>query len=219
MRELDQVDHRLVSRRIKVDRSQEMLLLNTRNPVVNLVVIRGHRYGEEIDKVIEAGFLTITEVTSVEQMFTMLARGRIDLALANATVGFASAKEYAQGSEISEGRVVFEAVFTTVSLITTSAYVHDTSVAAGAPLALIVSVIIVGGAYGSTAGGLKIGRVERMVEDGLDRARHLDSVIECEVFHRGEGHLATSAPSAIRAGDDHRHVVAGCDEGPQRGHR
>lgn len=66
----------------------------------NLAVIRGHSYGEEIDKVIEAGFLTITEVTSSEQMFTMLARGRVDLALANATVGFASVKELAQGSEI-----------------------------------------------------------------------------------------------------------------------
>lgn len=66
----------------------------------NLAVVRGHSYGEEIDKVIEAGFLRVTEVTSAEQMFTMLARGRIDLALANAAVGFALVKKYAHVSKI-----------------------------------------------------------------------------------------------------------------------
>lgn len=63
-------------------------------------VVRGHSYGEEIDKLIKSGDITVSDVSSADQLFIQLARGRFDLAFANDAVGHALAKEYVKVSKI-----------------------------------------------------------------------------------------------------------------------
>lgn len=58
-------------------------------------VIRGYSYGDEIDAAIEDGHLVVASVPTVEHLFAMLARGRVDLVLANDSVGYALATQYA----------------------------------------------------------------------------------------------------------------------------
>jgi trk system potassium uptake protein TrkH len=81
---------------------------------------------------------------------------------------------HARDEDVSLSRAVLEGAFTMVSLMSTSAFIHDRDVAVGAPLALIVSLALVGGAYGSTAGGLKLSRVMRMLTGA---SRELDTLI------------------------------------------
>ena len=57
-------------------------------------VVRGHSYGDAPDQALQSGAIKATSVTSADQLFTMLAHGRIDLAFANATVGRTLAKQY-----------------------------------------------------------------------------------------------------------------------------
>jgi uncharacterized protein (TIGR02285 family) len=63
-------------------------------------VTRGYSYGDEIDLAVVSGALSITPVPTVGHLFAMLARGRIDLALANDAVGYALALRYEQKAEI-----------------------------------------------------------------------------------------------------------------------
>lgn len=58
-------------------------------------VVRGYEYGPEIERGAKTGKLRLVEVNAIEQLFTILARGRIDIALANDTVGFGLAGKHA----------------------------------------------------------------------------------------------------------------------------
>ena len=57
-------------------------------------VIDGYSYGEEVDREIEEGRIAVIKLQTVEQMFTMLANDRIDLAMATDAVGMVLAKKY-----------------------------------------------------------------------------------------------------------------------------
>lgn len=57
--------------------------------------VRGHSYGNELDRMIGEGSLTVIEVSSPRQLFAMLAKGRIQLALADRLVGAYFAEEQA----------------------------------------------------------------------------------------------------------------------------
>lgn len=59
-----------------------------------LGITRDYSYGETIDRAIEDDRLAATQVTTVNQLFAMLAQNRVDLALANDVVGCALAKQY-----------------------------------------------------------------------------------------------------------------------------
>lgn len=50
-------------------------------------VVSGYSYSEEIDKAIADKKFAVTKVKNAEQLFTMLAGGRIDVAIANRVVG------------------------------------------------------------------------------------------------------------------------------------
>lgn len=64
-------------------------------------IIRGHNYGEPLDSMISSGTLKTAAVSSARQLFAMLERGRIELAIADRLVGQAYAEQYAQaGSRI-----------------------------------------------------------------------------------------------------------------------
>ncbi len=63
-------------------------------------ITMGYSYGDEIDLAIESGALSVTPVPTVEHLFAMLARNRIDSALATDAVGYALAEEYAAIAEI-----------------------------------------------------------------------------------------------------------------------
>ena len=63
-------------------------------------ITRGYSYGDEIDMAVESGALSVTPVPTVERLFAMLARGRIDLALANDAVGYALALKYKHKAKI-----------------------------------------------------------------------------------------------------------------------
>jgi len=54
--------------------------------------VRGYDYGPEIARGTAAGMLKLVPVDSVGQLFAMLARGRVDLALASDSVGYALAR-------------------------------------------------------------------------------------------------------------------------------
>ena len=58
-------------------------------------VVRGYDYGADIDNAIVDGTLSVVAVNDTERLFTMLARGRLDLALANDNVGMAQARRRA----------------------------------------------------------------------------------------------------------------------------
>lgn len=63
-------------------------------------VIRGYSYGKDMDRAIARDSAKVTRVASVEQLFAMLARDRLDLALANDAVGMTMAKAYAGTARI-----------------------------------------------------------------------------------------------------------------------
>lgn len=58
-------------------------------------VVRDHTYGDEFDQMIDTGSLTVIKVSSVRRVFTMLEKGRIELAIADRLVGAAFVKKYA----------------------------------------------------------------------------------------------------------------------------
>jgi ABC-type amino acid transport substrate-binding protein len=57
-------------------------------------VVQGYSYGDAIDAAIESEAFSVTQVPTVELLFVMLARGRVDIALANDAVGYALANEH-----------------------------------------------------------------------------------------------------------------------------
>ena len=57
-------------------------------------VVTGYSYGEAIDRAIAAGDLNALEAPNVEQLFSMLEAGRVELILANDAVGYALAKKH-----------------------------------------------------------------------------------------------------------------------------
>jgi uncharacterized protein (TIGR02285 family) len=65
-----------------------------------LGITRGYSYGDEIDGAIEVGRLRVTEVPTAERLFAMLARDRLDLALAGDSVGYTLAREQAHVNPI-----------------------------------------------------------------------------------------------------------------------
>lgn len=65
-------------------------------------VIRGHSYGEKLDRMIADGQISTIEVSSARQLFAMLDKGRIDLAFADRLVGGSFVASYANsGKQIS----------------------------------------------------------------------------------------------------------------------
>lgn len=103
------------------------------------------------------------------QASTEAITGAIAIVVAAAFVvgGFAAA-----GQPVS-GQSVAGALFSVVSLVSTSGFLFDGATAAYIPLPAILVFIMVGGIYGSTAGGLKIGRVLRMLRDALRELERL----------------------------------------------
>ena len=67
-------------------------------------VTRGYSYGEEVDAAVAAGELEVIEVPTVEHLFSMLARGRVELALANDSVGYALARQSPQALIVPASR-------------------------------------------------------------------------------------------------------------------
>lgn len=63
-------------------------------------ITKGYTYGEDIDQAIETGLLPVVRVPTVDRLFAMLARDRVDMALANDNVGYALAGQYASGNEL-----------------------------------------------------------------------------------------------------------------------
>ena len=61
-------------------------------------VVQGHSYGDELDQMIDAGTLAAIKVSSVRQLFAMLRKGRIQLAIADRLVGDAFARQYTGSS-------------------------------------------------------------------------------------------------------------------------
>ena len=55
-------------------------------------LIRGYTYGPELDSAIEEGQLKVTAVPSIDQLFNMLSRNRIDLVLADESAGYVLAQ-------------------------------------------------------------------------------------------------------------------------------
>jgi ABC-type amino acid transport substrate-binding protein len=61
--------------------------------------VRGHSYGEELDRMTADGSLAVVEVSSARQLFAMLAKGRIQLAIADRLVGASFADEYVDSDQ------------------------------------------------------------------------------------------------------------------------
>ncbi len=59
-------------------------------------IVNGYSYPEVIRESINQKQLTIVQATSTEQLFAMLAGGRIDIALANSEVGYSLAEKYSK---------------------------------------------------------------------------------------------------------------------------
>lgn len=73
------------------------------------------------------------------------------------------------------------AAFSIVSLVTTSGILFDDQLMPHIPMPAIFVFIMVGGIYGSTSGGLKIGRVIHMLRDSgreLDRLIHPSAIVK-----------------------------------------
>ena len=70
--------------------------------------------------------------------------------------------QHTSALESKVGSIVLESVFAAISLLSTTAFIHDADIAMGLPIALVICLVMFGGMYGSTAGGLKIDRVVRM---------------------------------------------------------
>ena len=79
----------------------------------------------------------------------------------------------AAGQGIGAGHAIISALFSAVSLISTTGYVWDADVAVLFPLPLVITLVLIGGSYGSTAGGMKVGRIAHMVADANQELEHL----------------------------------------------
>lgn len=77
----------------KWDRFQDLLSYH-------VGAIRGYSYGPQMDEAIAEGKVRVTKVSSLRQLFQMLARGRVDLVFANDAVGLAMAERFAAEAEI-----------------------------------------------------------------------------------------------------------------------
>ena len=80
-------------------------------------VVNGYSYSTELDKAVANKELTVVKANSNEQIFTMLVAGRIDLAIANESVGYALVKQYADISKIlpAEKAIAAEMHYLTLS--------------------------------------------------------------------------------------------------------
>lgn len=58
-------------------------------------ITQGYAYGDELDSAFETGSLPVILAPTVNHLFRMLSRGRIDFALATDAVGYALARQYA----------------------------------------------------------------------------------------------------------------------------
>ena len=76
----------------------------------SLGVVRGYSYGDEVDQALQKGELKATEVNTVDQLFTMLAGDRVDLALANDGVGFALARQHTKAQVVAANMATGEDV-------------------------------------------------------------------------------------------------------------
>lgn len=56
-------------------------------------VIQGYSYGDEIDSAIQSGDFPVVQVATVDLLFKMLAKERIDIAIENDSVGYALASQ------------------------------------------------------------------------------------------------------------------------------
>jgi len=63
-------------------------------------LIRGYSYGTRMDRAIADGSVKVTKVASIRQLFLMLARDRVELALANDWVGFTIAESLTEQARI-----------------------------------------------------------------------------------------------------------------------
>lgn len=63
-------------------------------------ITKGYTYGDDIDHAIESGLLPVVRVPTVDRLFAMLARDRVDIALANDNVGNALAGRYGSANEL-----------------------------------------------------------------------------------------------------------------------
>ena len=63
-------------------------------------VTQGYSYGDEFDSAIQSGDLPVVQVSTVEHLFAMLSKERIDLAFANDSVGYALASQSGPEAEI-----------------------------------------------------------------------------------------------------------------------
>jgi trk system potassium uptake protein TrkH len=97
------------------------------------------------------------------------------IALATLLVaGFAAGRTELPLSDLLTG-----GLFSVTSLVTTTGLVHDETFSLAVPLPAVIVFVMVGGMYGSTAGGLKVGRVLLMLRDGageLERLVHPSAV-------------------------------------------
>ena len=75
-------------------------------------------------------------------------------------------------------------LFSVISLMSTSGFFFSQSIAGNIPIPAIFVLIMVGGIYGSTAGGLKISRVLYMLRDARRELEHL--VHPSAVVHNGD---------------------------------
>jgi len=79
------------------------------------------------------------------------------------------------GGQSASGQTFAGALFSIVSLVSTSGIRFDGDTAGFMPLPAVLLIVMIGGIYGSTAGGLKIGRVLHMMRDAgreLERLVH-----------------------------------------------
>lgn len=63
-------------------------------------ITRGYSYGEEMDAALNSGRYTVVAAASTSQLFKMLTKNRVDLALANDAVGYTLAAEHAPDGAI-----------------------------------------------------------------------------------------------------------------------
>jgi polar amino acid transport system substrate-binding protein len=74
-------------------------------------ITQGYSYGEEFDRMFEKGELITVSAPSVELLFSMLANGRVELALANDAVGYSLARKYPEAGIVPAKRSTLSETF------------------------------------------------------------------------------------------------------------
>lgn len=74
-------------------------------------VTRGYSNGDLIDTSIEQGELKVVQAPNVQQLFAMLANGRVDIVLANDVVGYSLARLYPRAAIKPARKAVLSEVF------------------------------------------------------------------------------------------------------------